>query len=81
MGTITITVDDEVEEKFRKAVEEHTRNKKGDLGRAITEAMDKWAEEKRQKEIAERMINRMSKGLYKLPKNWKFNRDEIYDRA
>ncbi|MBI4162138.1 MAG: hypothetical protein HY513_00515 [Candidatus Aenigmarchaeota archaeon] len=81
MGTITVNVDDEVEKKFREAVEEHKGNKKGDLGKAVTEAMKKWADEKEQKEIAERQMERGRKGLYKLPKNWKFNRDEIYDRG
>ena len=80
MGTMTVSVDDEVEKEFRRLVEEYKGNKKGDLGKAITEAMKKWAEEKRQKEIAERIRERMSKGLYRLPKNWKFKRDEIYDR-
>lgn len=80
MGTITISVDDEVEEKFRKTVGASIGNKKGDLGKAVTEAMDKWVDEKRQKEIAERQMERSRKGLYKLPKGWKFNRDEIYDR-
>jgi len=79
MGTITISVDDVVEKEFRKIVEEEG-GKKGDLGKAVTEAMKKWADDKRQKEIAERIIARMEKGLYKLPKNWKFNREEIYDR-
>lgn len=79
VGTITITVEDEVEEEFRKIVEEKGK-KKGDLGKAITEAMRKWAEEKKQKEIAERMLKRGKDGLYRLPKNWKFNREEIYDR-
>ena len=81
MGTITISVDDEVEKEFRKLVEEYKGGKKGDLGKAITEAMKKWAEEKKQKDIAERMMKLSEKGLYKLPKNWKFNRDEIYDRG
>ncbi len=81
MGTITISVDDEVEKEFRKLVEEHKGGKKGDLGKAITEAMKKWADEKKQKEIAERQMKRSEKGLYKLPKKWKFNRDEIYDRG
>jgi len=80
MGTITISVDDEVEKEFRKIVEEHKGNKKGDLGKSVTEAMKKWTEEKKQKEIAKRQMKRSEKGMYKLPKNWKFNRDEIYDR-
>lgn len=80
MGTITVNVDDAIEKEFRKLVEQYKGGKKGDLGKAVTEAMKKWADEKKQKEIAERQMERSRKGLYKLPKNWKFNREEIYDR-
>ncbi len=73
MGTITISVDDEVEKEFRKTVE-HEGGKKGDLGKAVTEAMKKWADEKKMKDIVERQKMFMEKGLYRLPKNWKFNR-------
>ncbi len=79
MGTITISVDDEVEKEFRKTVE-NEGGKKGDLGRAVTEAMKKWSDEKKMKDIVERQKMFMEKGLYRLPKNWKFNRDEVYDR-
>ena len=80
MGTITVSIDDDAEEILRKLVAEQG-NKKGDLGKAITEAIKKLAEEKKQKEIAERQMERSRKGLYSLPKGWKFNRDEIYDRC
>lgn len=81
MGTMTISVDDEAEKRFRRLVEEYKGGKKGDLGKAVTEAIEKWSEEKEQKEIATRLMEAAEKGLYKLPKNWKFNRDEIYDRG
>lgn len=80
MGTITISVDDNIEEEFRKLVDEYRGRKKGELGKAVTEAMKKWTEEKKQREIAERQMKLSEKGLYRLPKNWKFNRDELYDR-
>ncbi len=79
MGTITISIDDYVENELRKLVAEQG-NKKGDLGKAITEAVRKMVQEKKEKEIAERQMKMSEKGLYRLPKNWKFNRDEIYDR-
>ena len=77
---MTITVDDKVEKEFREFVGEHTGNKKGDLGKAVTEAIEKLMAEKSQKEIADRQMERAKKGMYKLPKNWKFNRDELYDK-
>ena len=33
-----------------------------------------------QKEITERQMKASERGLYKLPKGWKFNRNEAYDR-
>lgn len=80
MGVITVNIDDEVEKEFRKLVEKYKGGKKGDLGKAITEAMKKWAEEKTQREIAERQMRASEKGLYKLPKNWKFDREEVHER-
>ena len=50
------------------------------LGKAITMAIDMFLHEKEQERITERIRERMSKGLYKLPKDWKFNRDEACDR-
>lgn len=51
------------------------------LGKAITMAIDMFLHEKEQEKIAKRIMERSRKGLYKLPKGWKFNRDEIYDRG
>ena len=79
MGTITVNIDDEAEKVLRKLVEEQGR-KKGDMGKIISDAIIRSNEKKRNKEIAERQKMLSAKGLYKLPKNWKFNRDEIYDR-
>ena len=79
MGTITISIDEEAENQLRKIVEERG-GKKGDMGKVVSEAMKRWVEDRKQKEIAERQMKMSEKGLYRLPKGWKFNRDEIYDR-
>ncbi len=79
MGTITVSIDDDAEKELRKLVEEQG-NKKGSMGKIISDAIRKSGEEKRNREIAERQMKRSRKGLYKLPKGWKFNREEIYDR-
>jgi len=42
---LTFSVDAEVERKFRKAAKAASGNKKGDLGRALTDAMEKWTRE------------------------------------
>lgn len=79
MATITINVKDEVDKEFRETVRKKLGNGKGVLGKAVENAMNKWLEEEKQREIAKRAMEMMNKGLYTL-KGWKFNRDEIYDR-
>ena len=84
MGTMTISVKNEVEKDFRKVVEglnEYRGMKKGYLGAAITEAMQKWIEEKKQRRIADEQMKLSEKGLYRLHKNWRLKRDEIYGRG
>ena len=79
MATMTISIKDEVADELRKTVKSELGGGKGALGKAIEEAVSKWIEGKKQKEIAKRAMEMMNKGLYSL-KGWKFNRDELYDR-
>ncbi len=79
MGTITINVNDEIERQFRKAVKETKGTGKGKLGEAVTEAINKWAEEKRQKEIAAELKALIEKG-FDMGKLKIKSRDELYDR-
>ena len=46
MGTITINVKDNVEETFRKRVYQLYGKKKGNLGRALTEAILDWSKKR-----------------------------------
>ncbi len=78
--TMTINADKEIEKDFREMVEKEKGIGKGKLGEAINEALRKWTAERQQKEIAERMKKMGEKGMYKLPKGWKFNREEAYER-
>lgn len=80
MATITINISDEMAKAFRETVKRKLGERKGMLGKAIEEAVEKWVEEENQTKIAERQIAMMRKGLYSL-KGWKFNREEIYDRV
>lgn len=81
MGTMTVNVKDETEKVFREAVKRKLGEGKGKLGSAMDEAMTKWAMEDKQKEIAERAIKMMEKGLYSVGKDWKFNREEAHERG
>lgn len=63
MGTMTVSVKDEVEDSFRKVVNSIYSGKKGSLGKAVTEAMQNWIEEQKQKEIAEEELKTLEKGF------------------
>ena len=77
MATITVNVDDEVYEQFRKLASEERNGKKGFLGDAITEVMKKQVLEEEQEAAKNRLRELMKKGIMLGLK--KFNRDEIYE--
>ncbi|MEA1925559.1 MAG: hypothetical protein U9M95_06795 [Candidatus Altiarchaeota archaeon] len=79
MGTITINVDDKVEEKFRKEAGDKYNRRKGYLGKAVTEAMDKWIRERRQKEISRRQLEILDKGFDLGEIEYK-KRSELYEK-
>ncbi|MBI2558349.1 hypothetical protein HYW20_03425 [Candidatus Woesearchaeota archaeon] len=81
MAIITISVKDDVDKEFRETVKKKLGQGKGVLGKAVEEALKKWVRDETQEEIARRAMEMMDKGLYSLPKGWKFNREEIYDRG
>ena len=75
MGTITANVEDDVERYFRRRVQEQYGQKKGALGKALTEAMEGWA----QKSCSlNRCMELLEKGVDM--GKFKFNRDEIHER-
>ncbi len=79
MGTITVNVKDDVEKEFRELVRSVQGTKKGDLGKALTDAMQKWVYEKKQEKIAQEALKLIEqkfdfgKRLYK-------DRSELYER-
>ena len=79
MGTITINVDSDVEEKFRNAVSSEKGVGKGKFGEAVTEALELWVSRVKDAQIAERQIKLLEKGFYKLGK-YKFRREDAYER-
>ncbi|MDP3027754.1 MAG: hypothetical protein Q8N63_08680 [Nanoarchaeota archaeon] len=79
MATITLNINDKVNEEFRQTVKSKLGEGKGILGKAIEEAIKKWIFEQKQKEIAERQIKIMKEGVWSL-KNYRFDREEIYEK-
>ncbi len=79
MGTMTINVSDETEQRFREKVKATLGEGKGKLGQAVEEAMNKWSEDKKTDKYVREAIAMMEKGLYKVGKNYTFKREEAYD--
>ncbi len=79
MGTITVNVKDDVEKEFRKLVRSVRGTKKGDIGKALTDAMQKWIYEKKQEKIAQKALELLDlkfnfgRRLYR-------NREELHER-
>ncbi len=78
MGTITINIDDSIEQEFRDAVKEKIGIGKGKLGSAVEQALHYWTLHKQQEEIAQRQILLM-KDASSLGK-YNIKRDELHDR-
>ncbi|MDD5472577.1 MAG: hypothetical protein PHU34_00350 [Candidatus Methanoperedens sp.] len=79
MGTITVNVKNDIEKEFRKVVSVIHGTKKGSLGEAITEAMQKWIYEKKQEKIAEEALKMLEHG-FKFGKRLYKDRSELYER-
>lgn len=79
MGTITVNVKNDIEKEFRKVVSTVHGTKKGSLGEAITEAMQKWIYEKKQGKIAQEALELLEHG-FKFGKRLYKNRIELYER-
>ena len=79
MGTVTINISDETEQKFRQAVKQKLGEGKGKLGKAVEEALRKWFEDDEQIKLRQEALALLKKGLYKVGKNYTFKREEAYE--
>ena len=79
MGTMTISVDNDVEQQFRALAQKIYSKKKGYLGNAVTSAMKKWIDEMTQKQISERELNLLENG-FEMGKLKFESREELYER-
>lgn len=79
MTTITVNVDDDVERRFRKVAGMAYHEKKGYLGKALTEAMKHWIYEKKQKELSEKQLKLLENGFDFGKKLYK-SREDLHER-
>lgn len=80
MGTITISVDDDTEKRFRKAAKKKLGERKGYLGKATTEALECWILKQTQEEIARDALALLETG-YHIGGHGYTERKDLYDRA
>ena len=80
MGTITISIDDDTERRFREAAKKKLGQRKGYLGRATTEALETWLKAQDQKEIAQDALTFLATGYDLGRRNYK-ERKDLYDRT
>ena len=80
MGTITISVDDDTEKRFREAAKKKLGERKGYLGKATTEALECWVKQQTQEEIARDALALLETG-YHPGKHLYTGRKDLYDRA
>lgn len=77
--TITVNVNAEVEQKFRRTAKAVHGKKKGYLGKALTEAMEKWTEEKQESDAAAATLSLLDHGIDLGGVKYR-HRDELHER-
>ncbi len=76
MKTITINVEEEIENTFRKRAYQIYGKKKGTLGKAVNEAMKEWAIKRK---YLEQCMNLLKNGI-DMGKIMYTKREELYGR-
>lgn len=77
--TITVSVQEDVEERFRRLAGATYGKHKGYLGKAITEAMMEWEKKKLSTDVNARALETLRKGFKMGKITWK-SRDELHER-
>lgn len=79
MGTITVSIKNDVEKRFRETAAKIYGQRKGYLGSALTEAMLRWITKVRQEELKAKAIKRLDAG-YEMGKLLYKSRGELHER-
>ncbi len=78
MGIMTISIDDQKEEAFRKAVAKKFGTEKGAISKGVEWGMEKVIEDVGLENLRRRAIERLEKG-YKIGFNGYTHRSELYE--
>ena len=77
--TITVNVNAQVEQKFRRTAKAVHGKKKGYLGKALTDAMERWTKEKEETDTVAATLSLLDEGLPLGGVKYK-HRDELHER-
>ena len=80
MGVITISIDDDIERRFRAVARKKMGEGKGYLGKATTEALETWLVKQDQEVIAKDALSLLKTG-YNLGTRRYPGRKDLYDRS
>ena len=75
--TITVNINEKIENEFREKAALKYGKRKGYLGKAMTEAMDQWMRNL-DSDIEAQSLKMLKEGIKM--KKWKFKREELYER-
>jgi predicted transcriptional regulator len=78
MAVITISIDDDIERRFREVAKRVIGEKKGYLRQAVSEALQLWVEQKDQERIAADALAILESG-YHLGKKRYAQREDLYE--
>ena len=79
MSTVTLNINDLIEEKFRKATKITFGVEKGSLGKAANIALQEWADKKTNDNEA-KMLELLEKGFAMGKLDFKSNRNALHER-
>ncbi len=77
--TITVSVESETEERFRRLARSLYQGRKGYLGKALTEAMGEWERRRLESDTVARTLALLDKGI-KMGKFTFKTREELHER-
>jgi hypothetical protein len=81
MATMTINISEETAKRFREAVATEYGTGKGALGKAVGEALNKWAERMNTEKARENALKILNKGFDLKGAASRFNRTRLYDEV
>ena len=75
--TVTVNLDESIEKRFREKARLKYGNRKGSLGKALSEALENWLKDD-SLDLLNENLKLLEKGIEM--KKWDFRREDLYER-